>query len=114
MTKGCTAPLVPGDLDTDHGLRFAIGHAKPFPSAATRALRRLHPALPPPPVCVFLQPRLVQEDGEEGALEQARLAHRVAGDRALQALFALRGQGEGDEGVPERMLRTCERFRVGA
>ena len=51
------------------------------------------------------------------ALEQATMVHRVSGDVQLRALFALREQkedpgGPTTEAVPERMLRTCERFRI--
>ena len=45
------------------------------------------------------------------------MVHRVSGDVQLRALFALREQkedpgGPTTEAVPERMLRTCERFRI--
>ena len=55
--------------------------------------------------------------GGNSALEQATMVHRVSGDVQLRALFALREQtedpgGPTTEAVPERMLRTCDRFRV--
>ena len=135
-------------MPCDRRRRYAISNSHPFGSPATRALRRQYPSLPPPPVCVFLRPRIgapgdpvsfgaegpphlpgsgtpprsapaegVDLVGGSSALEQATMVHRVSGDVQLRALFALREQkedpgGPTTEAVPERMLRTCERFRI--
>ena len=86
------APLAADDLKSDDALKFAISCTSPLKSDATRALRRQHPSLPPPPVCVFLRPWIGggpdadeaaagQQLGSEStaaALEQATMVCKVS------------------------------------